>query len=181
MSDLRKAAEAALEALEYENDFHKHRKESPYGSTTDAMKALRAALAQPEQDLQLVANLLKEYGLEAMEVIAALKTQPEQEAVAWRYDEATYRPGDLRGRQWRFNLFAMCKPYLHPIQEDMVQNVTPLYTHPPQRKPLTDDEIELAYREIWRDLSDGFSHTSVEWIEAGIRYAEKVHGIANEP
>jgi len=46
-----------------------------------------------------------------------------------------------------------------------------------QRKPLTDDEIELAYREIWRALSDGFSHTSVEWIEAGIRYAEKVHGI----
>ncbi len=47
----------------------------------------------------------------------------------------------------------------------------------PERKPLTEDDIELAYREIWRDLSDGFSHTSVEWIEAGIRYAEKVHGI----
>jgi hypothetical protein len=46
-----------------------------------------------------------------------------------------------------------------------------------ERKPLTEDEIELAYREIWRDLSDGFSHTSAEWIEAGIRYAEKVHGI----
>ena len=48
---------------------------------------------------------------------------------------------------------------------------------PHQRKPLTEEEIELAYREIWRDLSDGFSHTSAEWIEAGIRYAEKVHGI----
>ena len=47
----------------------------------------------------------------------------------------------------------------------------------PERKPLTEDEIELAYREIWRDLSDGFRHTSAEWIEAGIRYAEKVHGI----
>jgi len=47
----------------------------------------------------------------------------------------------------------------------------------PKRKPLTDDEIEMAYREIWRDLSDGFRHTSAEWIEAGIRYAEKVHGI----
>jgi len=47
----------------------------------------------------------------------------------------------------------------------------------PERNPLTDEEIELAYREIWRNLSDGFSHTSVEWIEAGIRYAEKVHGI----
>jgi len=46
-----------------------------------------------------------------------------------------------------------------------------------KRKPLTEEEIELAYREIWRNLSDGFSHTSAEWIEAGIRYAEKVHGI----
>jgi hypothetical protein len=56
---------------------------------------------------------------------------------------------------------------------------TPLYTHPPQRKPLTDDEIELAYREIWRDLSNDFRHTA-EWIEAGIRYAEKAHGIGGE-
>jgi hypothetical protein len=47
----------------------------------------------------------------------------------------------------------------------------------PERKPLTEEEIELAYREIWRNLSDGFSYTSAEWIEAGIRYAEKVHGI----
>jgi hypothetical protein len=47
----------------------------------------------------------------------------------------------------------------------------------PERKPLREEDIELAYREIWRDLSDGFSHTSAEWIEAGIRYAEKVHGI----
>ena len=93
MDLLRQAAQQALEALEYENYFHTRRKESPYGITTNAIKALRAALAQPE------------------------------------------------------------------------------------RKPLTDDEIELAYREIWRNLSDGFSHTSAEWIEAGIRYAEKVHGI----
>ena len=47
----------------------------------------------------------------------------------------------------------------------------------PEQEPLTDDDIELAYREIWRDLSDGFGHTSSEWIEAGIRYAEKAHGI----
>ena len=47
----------------------------------------------------------------------------------------------------------------------------------PQRKPLTEKQIELAYREIWRDLSDNFSYTSAEWIETGIRYAEKMHGI----
>jgi len=67
------------------------------------------------------------------------------------------------------------------IQARMQEEIDELRDALKQRKPLTDDEIELAYREIWRDLSDGFSHTSVEWIEAGIRYAEKVHGIANEP
>ena len=68
MSELRKAAQQALEALE--GDYR-------HAVRDDAIDALRAALAQPEQDLQLVANFLKEYGLEALEVIAALKTQPE--------------------------------------------------------------------------------------------------------
>ena len=75
MSDLRKAAEAALAAMNSGPDV-----DPIFAGET--ITALRAALAQPEQDLQLVANLLKEYGLEALEVIAALKTQPEQEPVA---------------------------------------------------------------------------------------------------
>lgn len=70
-SDLRKAAQMALEALE---GFVYH---GIGPNSGPALASLRAALAQPEQDLQLVANLLKEYGLEALEVIAALKTQPE--------------------------------------------------------------------------------------------------------
>jgi hypothetical protein len=83
--------------------------------------------------------------------------RPEQEPVAWirqRDNTLALSDGGVFGDDW-----------------------TPLYTAPPQLKPLTEDEIELAYREIWRNLSDGFSHTSAEWIEAGIRYAEKVHGI----
>ena len=88
--------------------------------------------------------------------------RPEQEPVAWL--SPTANP-PLIFQQYPHALF------------NLGVKIEPLYTHPPQRKPLTDDEIELAYREIWRDLSDGFSHTSVEWIEAGIRYAEKVHGI----
>lgn len=47
-------------------------------------------------------------------------------------------------------------------------------------KPLTDEEIEKAYREIWRDLPSDFDHTSAGWIEMGIRYAEKAHGINYE-
>jgi hypothetical protein len=57
--------------------------------------------------------------------------QPEQEPVAWRYDQATYMPGDVRGRQWKFNVFAQHKPYMN----NMVQNVTPLYTSPTTTQP----------------------------------------------
>ena len=71
-----------------------------------------------------------------------------------------------RSRQWPF-----------PTRPDKEFDALRAAVAQPERKPLTEDEIELAYREIWRDLSDGFSHTSAEWIEAGIRYAEKMHGI----
>ena len=73
--------------------------------------------------------------------------------------------------------FARAIEKAHGIREHMAEIQRLKALAQPERKPLTDDEIELAYREIWRDLSDGFNHTSAEWIEAGIRYAEKVHGI----
>ena len=53
---------------------------------------------------------------------------------------------------------------------------TPLYTAPPQRKPLTDESVDSAYQKIWRDRAND-SQMSFDWVEAGIRYAEKVHGI----
>jgi len=52
--------------------------------------------------------------------------------------------------------------------------------YPPQRKPLTDEQIEQAYRHIWRNLPDNFDHTSMGWIEQGIRYAEQAHGIGEK-
>jgi hypothetical protein len=69
------------------------------------------------------------------------KPAPVQEPVAWRFDQAKYRENDLRGRQWAFNVFSQTKPYM----DEMVQNVTPLYTTPPaaQRQwvGLTDEEV----------------------------------------
>ena len=46
-----------------------------------------------------------------------------------------------------------------------------------KQEPLTDEQLEEAYKHIWRNLPDGFSHTLYEYIELGIRYAEKAHGI----
>ena len=81
-----------------------------------------------------------------LRIIEALRTalaQPEPEPVAWRFDLAKYRENDLRGRQWAFNIFSQTKPYM----DEMVRNVTPLYTAPPQREwvELTDGDIEIAY------------------------------------
>ena len=136
MDILRQAAHQALEA------YNQH---DPLGVV---MADLRAALAQPEQDLQLVANFLKEYGLEVLEVIAALKTQPEQEPVAWINEHGHIDRG----------LDAILDP----------TGWTPLYTAPPQRKPLTEDEIS----EIAMDCS--FVSESDTYFARAI---EKAHGI----
>lgn len=53
--------------------------------------------------------------------------------------------------------------------------------HPPQRKPLTDEDIEQAQRTVWRSLPSDFDYTTSSWIEIGIRYAEAAHGIGEKP
>jgi hypothetical protein len=152
MDLLRKAAEAALEALRYINQYSlaPHNISLP-GEIDTAVDALRAALAQPDE------SFCDSHCTWHNHHPDCFMARTVQGPVAWlrqRDNTVAVNDGGLFGSDW-----------------------TPLYTAPPQRKPLTEDDIELAYREIWRDLSDGFSHTSAEWIEAGIRYAEKVHGI----
>ena len=121
MSELRKAAQQALEALKAGTDV------DPIfaGETIDE---LRAALAQPEQDLQLVANFLKEYGLEVLEVIAALKTQPEPEPVGWLYES---KAGDRI-----FHLISDDKKFQADWeaaqQYPEAHKMTPLYSQSPQ-------------------------------------------------
>jgi len=48
------------------------------------------------------------------------------EPVAWMYDAATYPEGDLRGRQWKHNVFSTSKPY---TENNMVRNLRPLFAH----------------------------------------------------
>ena len=89
------------------------------------------------------------------EALRAALAQPEPEPVAWRFDYAKYRENDLRGRQWAFNVFSQTKPYM----DEMVQDVTPLYTAPPQREwqGLTDEEIIRL-----RHLYDPTAHWSLD-------------------
>lgn len=47
----------------------------------------------------------------------------------------------------------------------------------PERKPLDEEQMNEAYRHIWRNLPSEFDHTASAWIEQGVRYAERAHGI----
>ena len=117
------------------------------------------ALAQPEQDARRLQIAMRQwedwktYALELQKKLVKyeggspmiLNTQPEQEQepVAWIYERARFGPTDLRGQQWRLELYRL-KPW---NGNGLVRNVQALYTTPPQRKPLTD-------AEIWQMVND---------------------------
>ena len=99
----------------------------------------------------------------------------QSEPVAWRYDQAKYRTNDLRGRQWAFNVFSQTKPYM----DEMVRNVTPLYTTPlaAQRQwvGLTDEEIDKTPCELYAPDQGGMT------MEEGLRvYARAIEAKLKE-
>lgn len=67
--------------------------------------------------------------------------------------------------------------YIDALGGDSRKYRQALAEQPPQRKPLTEDELETAYRAIWRNLPEDFNYAAYGWIEQGIRYAERAHGI----
>ena len=93
------------------------------------------------------------------------KLETKDEPVAWRYDQAKYRTNDLRGRQWAFNVFSQTKPYI----DEMVQNVTPLYTTP-QRTwvGLTKEDLKLLSAE-WRIVYGAWMDDFARDIEAKLK------------
>ena len=105
------------------------------------------------------------------QAITAIKAalEAKDEPVAWRYDQAKYRTNDLRGRQWAFNVFSQARPYM----DEMVQNVTPLYTTPPQSLLLTDEPIENAIHAWFKPNNDGTYGTWHERMRAAIKAAIK--------
>jgi|694.fasta_scaffold74150_8 hypothetical protein len=84
-------------------------------------------------------------------------TRTEQEPVAWIY----------RGN-------------LHPFDPSdwATEPVTPLYTQPPQRKPLTDEEIELLAVKHAPPIDPEFAKDD-DFIEFA-RAIERAHGIGGE-
>ena len=159
MSDLRTAAQQALEALEklvvgseYEESVEAER----------AMDALKTALAESERDWSLL-EATQESLRDHMEEIHRLRGEmaaPVQEPVAWlrlRDGKLWHNDGGNFGDDWM-----------------------PLYTAPPQRKPLTRKgalaivDAQEAYRKtglpmFYRDQAYNM-----------IRAVERAHGIGGQ-
>ena len=100
MSDLRAAAQQALEALEWAADLR---------NCPSAIAALKFALAQPEQ-----------------------------EPVAWMFTENE-----------KYGNAVVLKKHKPKTYDSNWWSMTPLYTAPPQRKPLTDEEIDRITDAQW--------------------------------
>jgi hypothetical protein len=157
MTDLRKAAQQVLKTWDTDDWFDSD--------------TLRAALAQPDPDYAACAMcgglsvdpILKHPEQTAMGpdiakvlfdnveslYIEDAQPEPEQEPMAWLNEEN----GLLIHRT------------THP------QNYTPLYRAPPQRKPLTEEEIN----KLWTQKLDDFC-----WIRLFARAIENAHGIGVE-
>jgi hypothetical protein len=94
-------------------------------------EAMTRALELAQEGVEIHSPNSPEYKVCAALIEALAKQEHAGEPVAWRYDQAKYRFNDLRGRQWAFNVFSQARPYI----DEMVQNVTPLYTTPqPKQK-----------------------------------------------
>ena len=86
---------------------------------------------------------------EAKDILRAALAEPEQEPVAWRY----------RGNLHEFD------------PSDWAEGpVTPLYTAPTPRKPLTDEEIEA----LWQNTSPYYDPQDFA------RAIERAHGIGEQ-
>lgn len=101
---------------------------------------------------------------------AALKEQPAPEPVAWAYQTAT----GFRTIHWldRCDLRQLENDQKAAQEYPSGHRVWPLYAHPPQRKPLTEEEIA----KITIELAASHQHSDVQFARA----IEQAHGIGGE-
>ena len=93
----------------------------------------------------------------AMYEVQRLGQEIEQEPVAWMFEDS-----EDNGHK----TFQSTPPSLEAVTYLAKWNRPtwmPLYTHPPQRKPLTDEQLKNHYQNN-------------EWLD-GVRFAEQFHGI----
>ena len=150
------ALKLGIESLEWHNQ-HMHRKISE-----QAIAAMKKALAQPEQDWieRERAFGYREGHQNALKQMA----QPEQKPVAWMYE---------------VNNAHTCLDLFEPPDDAYDEGTLhPLYTTPPQRKPLTDEEIGSCIDEV--NLTSQYGHHHFGWHKQFAKAIEAAHGIKGE-
>ena len=122
-------------------------------ATQAAITALKAALEQPEQQAPFSPEAINTTQTAWRMGYEAAKAEQQAEPVAWMYDCGN------GGRMYAEEL-------------DSVPGWMPLYTTPPQRKPLTDEEIHNL---------DPFPHKLFDQERLDFaRAIEAAHGIEGE-
>lgn len=148
MTDLRKAAEMALDLIQSEYSIYGENKYLP----NDVIEALEQALAQPNAGEGVdgsVRVFIKSDGewerVDSYEKALNALAQPEQEPVAWQYQE--YRSAFMGNLQW-FDTVQFVQP---PNDPEIFRNIKPLYTALPKREwvGLTNEEVDAIRNNIF--------------------------------
>ena len=152
MSDLRAAAQQALEALEADCCGGCDAEYNPCRQRRLA-ESLRAALAQQAEPLNLRVPAVQKRLATQWGYVPAAQAEPV-EPVAWVRLEAW-----KSGKDWPDDCFTALP----------AEGLTPVYTAPPQRKlvPLTEEEI----------MHIGMTHQSLRQV---VRAVERAHGIEEQ-
>ena len=128
----------ALEALEKSNRFVWHYAHS------------KATARIAEQCDEAITSLRKAIQEEALRNVQRIGQEIEQEPYGWVSQHTT------KGMyEWQFNKRESS------VYIDTAISIVPVYTHPPQRKPLTDEQIvaindkhyNIAYRDFDADIA----------------------------
>lgn len=165
MTDLRTAATQALEALKIMQP------EVQMGEGDAAIAALRAALAEPVQEPDL--SRCPQCGGPAdnghdrsipPSPYFCTKCMAEPVPVAWMH--VPY-PGS--GLRQMVSLIRNREPSLYAA-------TVPLFIAPPQRKPLTEEEIGIICKKAREDAEAGWPY-GPNYVLLTIRGVERAHGI----
>ena len=191
MTDLRTAAQQALEALELGYDSAKAEADQYHAAMAGyrpqrhaqmdadvqkiaaAITALKAALAEPVQEPVWVCpdsvehRYQKPGHCEDCGKTLVQVTEPVQEPVAWRWGYRSVTTGEM---DWR----GYVEIAAHPNLRSPAIIMEPLYTSPPQRKPLTEDEIALIVADC---SASAHRHDDFNFARA----IERAHGIGGQP
>jgi hypothetical protein len=144
MTDLKKAAQQALEALKLAIGVLSDEDETESNAVRASIKAIKTALAEPVQEPDYWQEEARRYAGNADYWRKRALEQPEQEPVAW----ACFKNGELQtelvGTEADVDFWCASD---EPEMQGMVKGA--LYTNPPRREWRSLSEEEIA--KCWHD------------------------------